>query len=165
MEERYKKELNWWFAELTMDPENQVERCLTLFPELKSCLSKFGVGILLWSMKGLIDINNPDDVSRVRLILRVLDQTPGFDFFDNTFNECDPETVCGIIGISPKILVEEPIIEFDYTVFSIDSYDEARQYLDMVSWCIVLSEESFNEYAAKGNRFYSCGNGDSTEDG
>ena len=46
MEERYRKELNWWFAELTMDPEVQVERYLTIFPELKSRLSKFGVGIL-----------------------------------------------------------------------------------------------------------------------
>lgn len=31
MEERYRKELNWWFAELTMDPEVQVERYLTIF--------------------------------------------------------------------------------------------------------------------------------------
>ena len=73
MEERYRKELNWWFAELTMDPEVQVERYLTIFRELKSRLSKFGVGILLWNMKGLVDIDNPDDVSRVRLILKVLD--------------------------------------------------------------------------------------------
>lgn len=160
MEERYRKELTWWFAELTMDAGIQVERYLKIFPELKSRLSKFGVGILLWQMRRLIDIENPDDVSRVRMILKVLDQTPGFDFFDNTFNECDPETVCGIIGISPKMPVKEPTLEFDYTVFPINSYDEARQYLDMVSWCVVISEESFKEYAAKGNRFYFCGNGD-----
>lgn len=160
MEERYRKYLNWWFAELTMDPEEQVERYLTIFPELKSRLSKFGVGILLWNMKGLIDIDNPDDVSCVRLILKVLDQTPGFDFFDNVFNEADPETVCGIIGMSPKILIEEPTLEFDYTVFSIDSYEDARQYQDMTSWCIVISEESFKSYTANGNRFYFCGNGD-----
>lgn len=160
MEERYRKYLNWWFAELTMDPEEQVERYLTIFPELKSRLSKFGVGILLWNMNGLIDIDNPDDVSCVRLILKVLDQTPGFDFFDNVFNEADPETVCGIIGMSPKILIEEPTLEFDYTVFSIDSYEDARQYQDMTSWCIVISEESFKSYTANGNRFYFCGNGD-----
>lgn len=160
MEERYRKYLNWWFAELTMDPEAQVERYLTIFPELKSRLSKFGVGILLWNVKGLIDIDNPDDVSRVRLILKVLDQTHGFDFFDNTFNECDPETVCEIIGMSPKILIDEPTLVFDYTVFSIDSYEDARQYQDMTSWCIVVSEESFRSFRATGNRFYFCGNGD-----
>lgn len=30
----------------------------------------------------------------------------------------------------------------------------------MTSWCIVISEESFNDYTANGNRFYFCGNGD-----
>lgn len=158
MEERYRKELNWWFAELTMDPEVQVERYLTIFPELKSRLSKFGIGILLWNMKGLVDIDNPDDVSRVRLILKVLDQTPGFDFFDNVFNEANPETVCGIIGISPKVPVEESAFEFDYTVDSICSYDDARQFQDMTSWCIVISDESFKSQTANGNRFYFCGN-------
>lgn len=160
MEERYRKELNWWFAELTMDPEVQVERYLTIFPELKSRLSKFGVGILLWNMKGLVDINNPDDVSRVRLLLKVLDQTPAFDFFDNVFNEADPDTVCGIVGICPKVPVEESSLEFDYTVDSVCSYEDARQYLDMTSWCIVISEESFKSHTANGNRFYFCGNGD-----
>ena len=158
MEERYRKELNWWFAELTMDPEVQVERYLTIFPELKSRLSKFGVGILLWNMKGLVDINNPDDVSRVRLILKVLDQTPGFDFFDNVFNEADPDTVCGIVGICPKVPVEESALEFNYTVDSICSYEDARQYMDMTSWCIMISEESFKSQTANGNRFYFCGN-------
>lgn len=160
MEERYRKELNWWFAELTMDPEVQVERYLTIFPELKSRLSKFGIGILLWNMKGLVDIDNPDDVSRVRLILKVLDQTPGFDFFDNVFNEANPETVCGIIGISPKVPVEESALGFDYTVDSICSYDDARQFQDMTSWCIVISDESFKSQTANGNRFYFCGNGE-----
>lgn len=145
MEESYRKELIWWFAELTMDPEVQVERYLTIFPELKSRLSKFGVGILLWNMKGLVDIDNPDDVSRVRLILKVLDQTPGFDFFDNVFNKADPDTVCGIIGMSSKVPVEASALEFDYTVDSISSYEDARQYLDMTSWCIVISEESFKD--------------------
>lgn len=113
-----------------------------------------------WNLAGLIDINNPDDVSRVRLILKVLDQTPGFDFFDNTFNEATPETVCKIIGMAPITPIEEPEIEFEYTVSYIGSYAEARQYLDMTSWCIVISEESFNAYTVNGNRFYFCGNGD-----
>ena len=38
MEAQYRKEITWWFAELTMDPEAQVERYLTIFPELKSRL-------------------------------------------------------------------------------------------------------------------------------
>lgn len=53
--------------------------------------------------------------------------------------------------------VEEPRIDFEYTVDYIASYREARQYLDMVSWRFVISEESFNAYTANGNRFYICG--------
>ena len=158
MEEQYRKEITRWFAELGL--ENEVDNYLALFPELNSRLAKFAFGILKWNLVGLININNPDDVSRVRLILKVIDQTPGFDFFDNTFNECDPETVCEILGMSPTAPLEEPEIKFNYTVNGIGNYADARQYLDMTSWCIVISEESFNAYTANGNRFYFCGNGE-----
>lgn len=133
---------------------------LAFFPELNSRLSKFAIGILKWNIAGNININNPDDLSRIRLILKILDQTPGFDFFDNTFNEYALETVCEIIGMAPMIPVEEPKIEFDYKVDYIGSYAEACQYLDMTSWCIVISEESFKSSAANGNRFFFCGNGE-----
>ena len=158
MEEQYRKEIAWWFAELGL--ESEVDNYLALFPELNNRLSKFAIGILKWEIAGLIDINNPDDVSRVRLILKVLDQTPGFDFFDNTFNDCTPDTVCEIIGMSPMVPSVEEEIEYNYTINYIGSYTEARRYLDMTSWCIVISEESFNAYTANGNRFYFCGNGE-----
>ena len=156
MEERYKKEIRWWFAELCS--EGEADKYLALFPELNSRLSKFAIGILKWELGGFINIDNPDDVSLVRLILKVLDQTPGFDFFDNTFNECSPDTVCEIIGMTPMAPVDEPTLEFDYTVDYIACYADARQYFDMTSWCIVISEESFKAYTANGNRFYFCGN-------
>ena len=158
MEEQYRKEITWWFAEF--GSESEVDNYLALFPKLNSRLSKFAIGILKWNLAGLININNPDDVSRVRLILKVIDLTPGFDFFDNTFNECAPETVCEILGMSPMAPIEEPEIKFNYTVDRIENYADARQYLDMTSWCIVISEESFNAYTANGNRFYFCGNGE-----
>lgn len=154
----YKKEIEWWFAEFSA--ESQVGDYLELFPELNSRLSKFAVGIFLWNMEGYIDIGNRDDVSRVRLILKVLDQTPGYDFFDNTFNDADPDTVCGIIGVGPMTFAGEPEIDFDYTVVPVKDYEEARQYLDVVSWSIVISEKSFDDHTAGGNRFYFCGNGE-----
>ena len=111
-------------------------------------------------MSGLIDINNPDDVSKVRRILKVLDQTPGYDFFDNTFNECDPDMVCQLIGMSPVVPIEDGEIVFDYWVSEIKNFEDAHSYFEMVSWRIVISEESFKEYTSNGNRFYFCGNGD-----
>lgn len=155
IEEQYRKEITWWFAEL--GSESEVDNYLALFPELNSRLSKFAIGILQWNIAGLININNPDDVSRVRLILKIIDRTPAFDFFNNTFNECEPNTVCEIIGLSPMTPFEEPKIDFDYTVDYIGGYREAHQYLDMVSWCFVISEKSFNADTSTGNRFYICG--------
>ena len=67
MEEQYRKEITWWFAEL--GSESEVDNYLALFPELKSRLSKFAIGLLIWNIAVLIALNNPDDVSRVRLIL------------------------------------------------------------------------------------------------
>ena len=54
MEEQYRKEIAWWFAEL--GSESEVDNYLALFPELNSRLSKFAVGILKWEIAGLIDI-------------------------------------------------------------------------------------------------------------
>ena len=158
MEEQHRKEIAWWFAEL--GSENEVDNYLALFPELNSRLSKFAIGILKWNLAGLININNPDDVSRVRLILKVLDQTPGFDFFDNVFNEADPDTVCQIIGMSSVTPIEEGQIEFNYSVMEIKNFEDAHSFFEAVSWCIVISEESFNAYTANGNRFYFCSNAD-----
>ena len=158
MQEKYRRHMTWWLDEFSAG--NQVDHYVELFPELDSRLAKFAVGIFLWNMKGLIDINNPDDVSKIRLILKVLDQTPGYDFFDNVFNESDPDTVCQIIGMSPIVPIEEGEINFDYYIDEIKNFEDAHSYFEMVSWCIVISEESFKEYTSNGNRFYFCGNGD-----
>ncbi|MDE6079744.1 MAG: hypothetical protein K2G35_06745 [Duncaniella sp.] len=139
---------------------NQAELFVRLFPELNSRLSKFAPGIFLWHTKGLIDIKNPDDVSKVRLMLKVIDKTPAYDFFDNLFNEANPDTVCQVIGMSPDSHTEEGVVEFDYMVKEIKTFEDAHSYFEMVSWCIVISEESFKEYTANGNRFYFCANGD-----
>lgn len=158
MQEKYRKHMMWWLDEFCAG--DQVDHYVELFPELDSRLAKFAVGIFIWNMSGLIDINNPDDVSKVRLILKVLDQTPGYDFFDNVFNETDPDTVCQIIGMSPVVSIEEGEINFDYWISEIKNFEDAHSYFEMVSWCIVISEESFKEYTSNGNRFYFCGNGD-----
>ncbi len=48
MEEQYRKEITWWFAEL--GSESEVDNYLALFPELKSRLSKFAIGLLIWNI-------------------------------------------------------------------------------------------------------------------
>lgn len=156
MQEKYRNYLTRCLEEF--GARHQVDRYVELFPELDSRLVKFAAGIYLWNMNGLIDIDNPDDVSRVRIMLKVIDETPGFDFFDNAFNEVDPDTVCGIIGISFADFVEDGkiVVEHDYSVKEIKEYQDAHSYFESVSWCIVISEESFKEYTLDGSRFFFC---------
>ncbi len=154
--EERRKYLQWWFNEVSLT--NEVDKYLELFPELDTRLCKFGIGVLLWNNTGKIDIENPDDVSRVRILLKIIDQTPAYDFFDNTFNDDDPDTVSQILGIAPMNKVEEGEITFHYSIDALKNYEEAHEYFEGASWCIVISEESFNEYTANGNRFYVCKN-------
>ena len=82
----------------------------------------------------------------------------GDDFFDHSFNECNPDVVCEILGMSPKIPREELKIQFNYNVYPISDFEEAKHYRDMVAWCIVISKEAFEEYTKNGNRFYFLAN-------
>ncbi len=158
MKNPYEKHIKWWLGEFCA--EDKYDWLMSIFPEFNTRLAKFAVGVYVWNMTQKINLDNPDDVSKVRLILKVLDQTPGFDFFDNVFNEADPDTVCQIIGMSPLAPSEEGDIEFDYSIHEIKDFEDAHSYFEAVSWCIVFSEESFNEYTKNGNRFYFCGNGE-----
>ena len=60
--------------------------------------------------------------------------------------------------MSPKTPRHEQRIEYDYTVVPIKTFEEANEYHEAVSWCIVISKEAFDEYTKKGNRFYFLAN-------
>ena len=158
MKENYKKNIEWWFGEF--NAESEVDYYLKLFPELDGRLSKFAIGVFKWNLGKEIDITNPNDVNKVRMILKVLDQSPAYDFFNESFNECDPDVVCEILGIRPKVPREEPEVNLEYSITPIKTFKEANEYKEAVSWCIVISEEAFEEYTKKGNRFYILENKD-----
>lgn len=149
----------WWLDEFNAG--DQADKYLELFPEMNDRLWKYAVGVFVWNMEGLIDLTNPDDVSRVRNILKVIGSTPAFNFFDNVFNECPPEIVCEILGLSPKTPREETPVKFDFTVYPITTWEEAKTWGGMAaSWNFVISEEGFNVSTQNGNRFYMDGNGE-----
>ena len=159
MQEKFQNYIAHRLKEIEAD--DQAEHYIELFPELDSRLAKFAIGIFLWNKSGEIDIDNPDDVGKVRIILKIIDQTPAFDFFDETFNDADPDTVLQILGIDNSLHKDaDEKKRFDYSVVPISDYKEAYRYFEAAPWCIVISEESFNAYTAKGNCFYVCENDD-----
>lgn len=155
MTDRERKEMVWWLDEFSAG--DQADKYHELFPEMNDRLWKYAVGVFVWNMEGLIDLTNPDDVSRVRNILKEIGSTPAFNFFDNVFNECPPEIVCEILGLSPKTPREETPIKFDFTVHPIRSWEEAEAWHEPASWNFLISEEAFK---SNDNRFYMDGNGE-----
>lgn len=95
-EKRSIKEIKWWFAELCH--EEDVNRYLKIFPELDSNLSKYAIGILLWEIKGLVNLEDTTDVEMIKFILKVLKDNPmAFQIFDNTFCEASFDTTFQLI--------------------------------------------------------------------
>ncbi len=154
----YERHIKWWLGEFCA--EDKYEWLMSLFPEFNTRLAKYAVGVYRWNMMGEIDLDKPEDVERVHTILKIINSSPGFDFFDNVFNEASPDMVSGFIGMSPKVVTEEPPFVADYNVSQIESYDDLESLKDLVGWCIVVSEEFYNDYSANGSRFYLCENDD-----
>ncbi|WP_301710758.1 hypothetical protein, partial [uncultured Duncaniella sp.] len=118
----YEKHIKWWLGEFCA--EDRYEWLMSLFPEFNTRLAKFAVGVYRWNMIGEIDLDKQEEVERVHTILKIIDNSPGYDFFDNVFNEASPDMVCGIIGMSPKVITEEQPFVADYSVHEIKSYED-----------------------------------------
>lgn len=95
-EKRSIKEIKWWFAELCHGDD--VDRYLKIFPELDSKLSKYAIGVLLWEIKGMVNLENTADVEMIKFILKLLNDNPMvFAIFDNTFCEASFDTTFQLI--------------------------------------------------------------------
>ena len=95
-EKRSIKEIKWWFAELCH--EEDVNRYLNIFPELDSNLSKYAIGVLLWEIKGMVNLEDAADVKMIKFILKVLNDNPmAFVIFDNTFCDASFDTTYHLI--------------------------------------------------------------------
>lgn len=95
-ENRSIKEIKWWFAELCH--EEEVNHYLNIFPELDSNLSKYAIGILLWEMQGMVNLEDPTDIKQIKFILKVLKDNPmAFAMFNNTFCEASFDTTLQLI--------------------------------------------------------------------
>lgn len=98
MNKRYRREMEWWFTELGMELE--VDRYVELFPELKTRLSKYAIGILLWEMDGYIELTSSADITKIRKLLHVIDSDNNFDNIGNTFDDLTPDELCELLGIN-----------------------------------------------------------------
>lgn len=95
-ETRSVKEIKWWFAELCH--EEDVDRYLNIFPELDSNLSKYAIGVLLWEIKGMVNLEDTIDIKKIKFILKILNDNPmAFSIFDNTFCEASFDTTFQLI--------------------------------------------------------------------
>lgn len=140
--------------EIVINPVTFKPSYLDLLLELKGITNKFLPGIKKWEEQGIINLSNADDISRIRLMLKVLEKTPGYDFFDELLNGESPDRVCKVIGLEQFKTSRESNISFDYKIIPINTFEDAIEIAAEESWCIVISKEAYNDYTKKGNRFY-----------
>lgn len=166
MESKYVREMRYDFTSLLLHrADEKVKQYLEVFPELDSRLCKFAIGILEWELGDMIELDNFDDICRLRTMLRVLDKTPGYDFFDAEFNGIeDPEVVWNIIGFPTYTEVVNPNedIKFNYTIQHVDNCDVANLFLKAGprGKDTFVDEETINAYYANGDKLFYCINHD-----
>ena len=102
--------------------------------------NKFYPGILRWSRDGEIDLDTDKGVARVVALLKVICNSPAFDFYDGDFNGQSFEAVKNSVNIdldAEEYHSEDP---HRYRIERIASFVQARKYREYApDWCILES--------------------------
>lgn len=144
---------------MTEDSSRQfVDHLMRRIPMMKDDLRKFIQGIIRWCINGDIDPSDDKDLSKVNTLLVVLRNSPAYDFYNKDFNGATFEEVQKFMNIILSKESSREVKQGTYKVVPIESYDEAVKYRKYAQdWCILESEQAFNEHTFNGlNKFYFC---------
>lgn len=118
----------------------------------------FYPGLLRWSRDGEIDLDTEKGVARVIALLKVICNSPAFDFYDGDFNGQSFEAVKNSVNIdldAEEYHSEDP---HRYRIERIASFVQARKYREYApDWCILESEVAYDghsDYGKNSIEFY-----------
>lgn len=63
-----------------------VDNVESRIPSMKDGMRKYLQGIIRWIVEGQIDSNEPSDLLKVNKLLRVMKNSPAYEFYDENFN-------------------------------------------------------------------------------
>lgn len=123
------------------------------FPNLKGSIRKFYPGIVRFILNDEIDIENKSSISRFNSLLRVFQKHPAFDYYDKDFNGDSLESVKKALNLQDEIYHVPDNVS--YEIVKIPTFKDAVKWRKYASnWCILQSEDSFNEHTIDGtNQF------------
>ena len=118
----------------------------------------FYPGLLRWSRDGEIDLDTEKGKARVMALLKVICNSPAFDFYDGDFNGQSFEAVKNSVNIdldAEEYHSEDP---HRYRIERIASFVQARKYREYApDWCILESEVAYDghsDYGKNSIEFY-----------
>ncbi len=113
--------------------------------------STFYPGILRWSRNGEIDLDTDKGVARVVALLKVICNSPAFDFYDGDFNGQSFESVKSSVNIDLDAEEYHSDGPHRYRIERIASFVQARKYRKYApEWCILESEVAYDGHSDYG---------------
>ena len=113
--------------------------------------STFYPGILRWSRDGEIDLDTEKGVARVVALLKVICNSPAFDFYDGDFNGQSFESVKSSVNIDLDADEYHSDGPHRYRIERIASFVQARKYREYApDWCILESEVAYDGHSDYG---------------
>lgn len=113
--------------------------------------STFYPGILRWSRDGEIDLDTEKGVARVVALLKVICNSPAFDFYDGDFNGQSFESVKSSVNIDLEAEEYHSDGPHRYRIERIASFVQARKYRKYApEWCILESEVAYDGHSDYG---------------
>lgn len=134
-----------------------VDNIESRIPSMKDGMRKYLQGIIRWIVEGQIDPNEPSDLLKINKLLRVMKNSPAYEFYDENFNGDSFEQVQQTLNIELDES-EEDLRQGSYSIISIGSFEEALEYKKYApDWCILNSEKAYDEHTFNGSgKFYFC---------
>lgn len=118
----------------------------------------FYPGLLRWSHDGEIDLDTEKGKARVIALLKVICNSPAFDFYDGDFNGQSFEAVKNSVNIDLDAEEYHSEGPHRYRIERIASFVQARKYREYApDWCILESEVAYDghsDYGKNSIEFY-----------
>ena len=111
----------------------------------------FYPGLLRWSRDGEIDLDTEKGVARAIALLKVICNSPAFDFYDGDFNGQSFESVKSSVNIDLDADEYHSDGPHRYRIERIASFVQARKYRKYApEWCILESEVAYDGHSDYG---------------
>ena len=130
------------------DAKEFIEELCSIVPEFTD---RFYVGVLRWIAEGQINVEDINELQKLRKILKFLITCETGEFYDGNFNGLSYTEAIATLKLNLDSTEYNTPKECQYKVVRIPSYQALQQYREWTDdWCITVSEIAFAGYSLQG---------------